>query len=105
MEMTIDEIILKEKEIAEEFQRTVDTHMMGEDMSLEELYCDDTEVIEEKLKICKELSDYHNTIADTMRKYKTMQEVLDKVWNVPSCMLDEAECLNEIMETYRTVRW
>ena len=41
---------------------------------------------------------------DTMRKYQTMQEVLEKVWNVPSCMLDEAECLNEIMETYRTVR-
>lgn len=40
----------------------------------------------------------------TMRKYQTMQEVLEKVWNVPSCMLDEAECLNEIMETYRTVR-
>ena len=42
---------------------------------------------------------------DTMRKYQTMQKVLDKVWNVPSCMLDEAECLNRIMETYRTVRY
>ena len=41
---------------------------------------------------------------ETMRKYQTMQEVLEKVWNVPSCMLDEAECLNKIMETYRTVR-
>lgn len=41
---------------------------------------------------------------DTMRKYQTMQEVLEKVWNVPSCMLDEAECLCKIMETYRTVR-
>ena len=40
-----------------------------------------------------------------MRKYQTMQEVLEKVWNVPSCMLDEAECLGKIMETYRTVRW
>ena len=40
----------------------------------------------------------------TMRKYQTMQEVLEKVWNVPSCMLDEAECLCKIMETYRTVR-
>lgn len=39
-----------------------------------------------------------------LEKYQKMQEVLDKVWNVPSCMLDEAECLNKIMETYRTVR-
>lgn len=45
-----------------------------------------------------------NEAIDTMRKYQTMQEVLEKVWNVPSCMLDEAECLNKIMETYRTVR-
>ncbi|MBQ7428357.1 hypothetical protein [Butyrivibrio sp.] len=44
------------------------------------------------------------TALETMRKYQTMQEVLEKVWNVPSCMLDEAECLNKIMETYRTVR-
>ena len=41
---------------------------------------------------------------DTMHKYQRIQEVLEKVWNTPSCMLDEAECLNEIMETYRTVR-
>ena len=45
-----------------------------------------------------------NMAIETMRKYQTMQEVLEKVWNVPSCMLDEAECLNEIMEAYRTVR-
>jgi hypothetical protein len=45
------------------------------------------------------------TAIDTMRKYQKMQEVLDKVWNVPSCMLDEAECLGKIMETYRTVRY
>lgn len=41
---------------------------------------------------------------DTMRKYQIIQKVLEKVWNTPSCILDEAECLNEIMETYRTVR-
>lgn len=41
---------------------------------------------------------------DIMRKYQIIQKVLEKVWNTPSCMLDEAECLNEIMETYRTVR-
>ena len=48
--------------------------------------------------------DARDVAVDIMRKYQTMQEVLEKVWNVPSCMLDEAECLNEIMETYRTVR-
>ena len=48
--------------------------------------------------------DARDVAIDTMRKYQTMQKVLEKVWNVPSCMLDEAECLNKIMETYRTVR-
>lgn len=50
-------------------------------------------------------ADFYKEISETMRKYQTMQEILEKVWNVPSCMLDEAECLNQIMETYRTVRW
>ena len=54
---------------------------------------------------CQELAQALDTAINTMRKYQTMQEVLEKVWNIPSCMLDEAECLNKIMETYRTVRW
>jgi ASC-1-like (ASCH) protein len=57
---------------------------------------------DENLQVFKETLQVAIT---TMRKYQTMQEVLEKVWNVPSCMLDEAECLNKIMETYRTVRW
>lgn len=44
------------------------------------------------------------TAIETMRKYQKMQEVLEKVWNIPSCMIDKAECLDRIMETYRTVR-
>lgn len=75
MGMTIDEIILKETEITQECQKVIDTHMVSEDMSLEEMYCDDTEVIEEKLKRCKELLDYHNTIANTMRKYQEIRKI------------------------------
>jgi hypothetical protein len=76
MGMTIDEIILKETEIAQELQKVIDTHMVSEDMSLEEMYCDDTEVIEEELERCKELSDYHSTIANIMRKYQKIQEIV-----------------------------
>lgn len=52
MGMTIEEIIVKEQEMSEIFQKTVDTHMVSENVSLEELYCDDTEIIEEELKKC-----------------------------------------------------
>jgi len=75
MGMSIDEIILTEKEIAENFQRTVDTHMVSGDMSLEELYCDDTEIIEEELKRCQGLADFHNQIVDTMRNYQKIEDI------------------------------
>ena len=76
MKLTIDEIIAKETEIAEEFQRTVDTHMVNSNLSLEQMYCDDTEVVEEELKMCKELSDYHSTIANIVRKYQKIAEIV-----------------------------
>ena len=68
--------------------------------------------IDEHIAQLKKLKSFHNGsygasinfAIDTMRKYQTMQEVLEKVWNTPSFVLDESECLNEIMETYRTVR-
>lgn len=74
--MTIEEIIVKEQEISEIFQKTVDTHMVNEDLSLEELYCDDTEIIEEELKRCQELADVHNQIANVMHKYQKIQEIV-----------------------------
>ena len=76
MRMTIDEIIAKETEIAQEFQKIIDTHMISEDMSLEEAYCGDTELIEEVLKRHKEQFDYYNTIANTMRKYQKIEEIV-----------------------------
>ena len=72
MGMSIDEIIAKETEIAQEFQKVIDTQMVSETMSLEEMYCDDTEVIEEHLQRCKVFADYHNQIAETMRKYQKL---------------------------------
>lgn len=75
MGMSIDEIIAKETEIAHEFQEVIDTHMVSENISLEEMYCDDTEVIEEQLQRCEVLADYHNQIAKTMRKYQKIEDI------------------------------
>ena len=76
MGMTIDEIIAKETEIAEDFQSTVNTHMVSENMSLEEIYCCDTEVINEELERCKNMADYHSSIANTMRKYQKIEQII-----------------------------
>ncbi len=76
MKMTIDEIIAKEQEMFKIFQKTVDTHMVSEDLSLEELYCDDTEIIEEELKRYQNLADFHNQIVNIMRKYQKIQEII-----------------------------
>jgi hypothetical protein len=76
MEMTIDEIIAKENEIAAEFQKVVDTHIVNDNgYTIDEMYCDDTEVVEEHLSRCKSLADYHKQIADTMRKYQKVEDI------------------------------
>ena len=46
MGMSIEEIIATETKLAQEFQAGIDTHMTSGNFSLEEMYCDDTEVIE-----------------------------------------------------------
>lgn len=76
--MTIDEIIVKEQEMSEIFQKTVDTHMVSENLSLEEMYCDDTEIIEEEIKKCKELADFHDQIANIMRKYQKIEDIYER---------------------------
>ena len=51
--------------------------MVSEGLLLEELYCDDTEIIEEEIKKCKELADFHNQIVNTMCKYQKIKEILN----------------------------
>lgn len=81
--MTIEEIIKKENEIAAEFQKVTDTHIVDDGFTLEEMYCDDTEVIEEHLQRCKDFADYHNQIADTMRKYQKIEEIVNDRYGKP----------------------
>ena len=77
MGMTIEEIIKKEKEIAAEFQKAVDTHIVNDNGdTIEEMCCDDTEVIEEHLQRCKVFADYHNQIVNTMCKYQKIEEIV-----------------------------
>ncbi len=65
--MSIDEIIANEQEIFKMYQKTVDTHIVSEDLTLEELYGDDTEIIEKELKWYQKHADFHNQIIYSSR--------------------------------------
>lgn len=87
--MSIDEAIQRENKIAEENQKIVDTQIVFDDVSLSQLYCDDTEVIEEHLENYKKCAEYHKKIAEwleelkALRKYKERMEMqyLDDIDN------------------------
>ncbi|MBR6289335.1 MAG: hypothetical protein IKR19_08370 [Acholeplasmatales bacterium] len=103
MGMTIDQIIVKETEIAQEFQVVLDTHITIDGFSLEELYCDDTEVIDEHLQRCKVATDYHNQIANTMRKYQKIEKIIedwesDKGWALEMSELYWLDKIKEVIE-------
>ena len=97
MGMSRDEIIKKENEIAAEFQKVVDTHIVNDNGdTIDEMYCDDTEVIEEHLQRCKFFADYHNQIADTMRKYQKIERIIE-VWH-QDIYAKDFECIAEIAD-------
>ena len=73
--MTLDEAIQRENKIAEENQKIVDTQIVFDDVSISELYCDDTEVIEEHLSNYKKCAEYHKQIAELLEElqmYKSL---------------------------------
>lgn len=72
--MTIDEAIDREKEIHEANQKVVDTHVLHEEFTLEELYCDDTEVIEEHLNNYRFASEYHKQLSEWLEELKFIKQ-------------------------------
>ena len=69
--MTLDEAIEKENKIAEENQKIVDTQIVFDGVYISQLYCDDTEVIEEHLENYKKCAEYHKKIAEWLEELKS----------------------------------
>ena len=72
----IDVAIQIENKIAEENQKIVDTEIVFDDVSLSQLYCDDTEVIEEHLENYKKCAEYHKQLVDWLEELKALKNGL-----------------------------
>ena len=72
--MSIDEAIQRENKIVEENQKIVDTEIVFDGVSLSQLYCDDTEVIEEHLDNYKKCVEYHEQIVEWLEELKDHRE-------------------------------
>ena len=77
--MTLDEAIQRENKIAEENQKIVDTQIVFDDVSISELYCDDTEVIEEHLSNYRKCAEYHKQIAEWLEELKSSRQELNEL--------------------------
>ena len=90
--MTLDEAIQRENKIAEENQKIVDTEIVFDDVSLSQLYCDDTEVIEEHLSNYRKCAEYHKQIADWLEELAMLR--------LDSCMIHMPEMLHLVENGY-----
>ena len=77
--MTLDEAIQIENKSAEANQKIVDTEIVFDDVSLSQLYCDDTEVIEEQLSNYRKYAEYHKQIADWLELLKWYQQGMEDI--------------------------
>lgn len=72
--MTIDEAIKRMENIAEENQRVVDTGIVFDDVTIDMMYADDTEVIEEHLANYQRCAEEHRQLAEWLKELKQLKE-------------------------------
>lgn len=80
--MTIDEAIKHAEEVAEENQRVVDTGIVCGDVTIDMLYCDDTEMIEEHLANYQKCTKTHRQLAEWLRELKKYRAIFEKVGKI-----------------------
>ena len=97
--MTLDEAIQRENKIAEENQKIVDTEIVFDDVSLSQLYCDDTEVIEEHLSNYRKCAEYHKQIAKWLEQLKAYIEI-GTVEECRNSVLDIQKAYNKAIDDF-----
>lgn len=94
--MTLEEAIQHAEEVAEENQRVVDTHIVFDDVTIDMLYCDDTEVIDEHLANYQMCAEEHRQLAEWLKELKTLKEQ-----TIPLSVIDEIKAnIEGLIKTY-----
>ena len=70
--MTLDEAIKRFMEAVEECQSVVDTGIVFDDVTIDMLYCDDTEFIEECLANYQRSANENRQVAEWLKDYKRL---------------------------------
>lgn len=76
--MTLDEAIKHAKEVAEENETVVNTRTFEDGYTVDEMYCDDTECINEHLARCAKCADEHRQLAEWLKELKHLREQMQE---------------------------
>ncbi len=68
--MTLEEIISEEMKTCEEINKIIKTHVLYDDVTLEVLFADDTEIINEKINMYKENLNYQKQLVEYLVELK-----------------------------------
>ncbi len=85
--MELDEAIKHCEEVAEENETVVNTRTFEDGYTVDEMYCDDTECINTHLARCEKCAAEHRQLAEWLRKYKEMIDILNERDIVPDFVI------------------
>ena len=81
--MTIDEAIRHCEEVAEKNETVANTRTFEDGYTVDEMYCDDTECINEHLDRCVTCAKEHRQLAGWLKELKQLRELLASAIPIP----------------------
>ena len=72
--LDLESAIKRAEEVAEVNQRVIDTGIIFNNVTIDMLYCDDTELIEEHLANYQRCVEEHRQLAEWLKDYKRLKE-------------------------------
>lgn len=74
--ITLEEAITHAEEVAEANENVVNTGKVDDNVTVAELYCDDTECIDAHIARCKECAEDHRQLAEWLTDYQSIMIML-----------------------------